>query len=240
MGPKIAGSSDDRMVEMLRRGDEEAFTSLFGQHQARLYRFAYHMSGSHSIAEETVQETFLTLIRQPDRFDPARGNVSAFLFGIARNHVLRALERDRRFTPLDAERPLASNSANGGSSGHDRALDGDDGTGTLAQMERRERIEGVRRAVLSLPPVYREVVVLCDLDQRSYADAAAHLECPVGTVRSRLNRARGLLLAKLGTSQNPAHNTGHDAGDIASADATDISETDEGGRWRRLGAGGRI
>jgi RNA polymerase sigma-70 factor (ECF subfamily) len=229
MGPKIVGSSDDALVELLRRGDEEAFSSLYKQHQARLYRFAYHMSSSHSIAEETIQETFLTLIRQPERFDPARGSVSAFLFGIARNHVLRALERDRRFEPLEAE-PAASNGSNGtgNSATHDPAFDGDDSPSTLARLERHERIEGVRRAVLSLPSVYREVVVLCDLEQRSYADAAARLECPVGTVRSRLNRARGLLLAKLGTS--------HDATD----DAPGVAAGDQAGRWRRLGAGGRI
>jgi RNA polymerase sigma-70 factor (ECF subfamily) len=186
------------------------------------------MSSSHSIAEETIQETFLTLIRQPDRFDPARGNLSAFLFGIARNHVLRALERDRRFEPLDAE--PAANGANGssGSAAHDRAIEGEDSVGALAHLERHERIESVRRAVLSLPTVYREVVVLCDLEQRSYADAAARLECPVGTVRSRLNRARGLLLAKLGTSHDTLENE------------SGIAAGDQSGRWRRLGAGGRI
>jgi RNA polymerase sigma-70 factor (ECF subfamily) len=238
MGPKILGSTDDALVELLRRGDEEAFSSLYRQHQARLYRFAYHMSSSHSIAEETIQETFLTLIRQPERFDPARGNVSAFLFGIARNHVMRALERDRRFEPLDAE-PV-SNGSNGNGNGHskapDLALDGDDGASTLARLERHERIESVRRAVHSLPPVYREVVVLCDLEQRSYADAAARLECPVGTVRSRLNRARGLLLAKLGTKLGATLGDSHDAAD----DGPGIAADDQAGRWRRLGAGGRI
>jgi RNA polymerase sigma-70 factor, ECF subfamily len=236
MGPKIVGSSDDGLVELLRRGDEEAFTSLYRQHQARLYRFAYHMSCSHSIAEETIQETFLTLIRQPERFDPARGNVSAFLFGIARNHVLRALERDRRFTSIDEEDRHTANSANGNPANRDGVLDGEDGSGTLAQIERRERIEGVRRAVLSLPPVYREVVVLCDLEQRSYADAAAQLECPVGTVRSRLSRARGLLLAKLGTLRHAGDNAEDDTG----GDASDIEPDGHAGRWRPLGAGGRI
>ena len=228
MGPKISGTSDEVMVELLRRGDEEAFSSVYKQHQARLYRFAYHMSSSHSIAEETIQETFLTLIRQPDRFDPARGSLSAFLFGIARNHVLRALERDRRFEPLDAEPAANGANGSGGSAAHDRAIEGEDSVGALAHLERHERIESVRRAVLSLPTVYREVVVLCDLEQRSYADAAARLECPVGTVRSRLNRARGLLLAKLGTSHDTLENE------------SGIAAGDQSGRWRRLGAGGRI
>jgi len=207
MGPKIIGSSDSALVELLRRGDEEAFASLYRAHQARLYRFAFHMSHSHSIAEETTQETFLTLIRQPERYDPARGNVAAFLFGVARNHVLRALERDRRFEPLEADQSQAAVGPNGHSAADLRAVeehDDADGASALAQLERQDRVESVRRAVLSLPPVYREVVVLCDLEQCSYADAAARLECPVGTVRSRLNRARGLLLAKLGSRDTAA------------------------------------
>jgi RNA polymerase sigma factor (sigma-70 family) len=146
--------------------------------------------------------------------------------------VLRALERDRRFTTIDAESEHGSNGANGHSAARELAAEREDASGTLAQMERRERIEGVRRAVLSLPTVYREVVVLCDLDQRSYADAAARLDCPVGTVRSRLNRARGMLLAKLGTSQG--------VDDNASESDSDIAAGGQAGRWRRLGAGGRI
>jgi RNA polymerase sigma-70 factor (ECF subfamily) len=229
MGPKIIGSSDDALVELLRRGDEQAFASLYRDHQARLYRFAFHMSHSHSIAEETTQETFLTLIRQPERYDPARGNVAAFLFGVARNHVLRALERDRRFEPLEADQSQAGVGSNGHSAADLRAVeehDDADGAGALAQLERQDRVESVRRAVLSLPPVYREVVVLCDLEQCSYADAAARLECPVGTVRSRLNRARGLLLAKLG-SRN-------------ASDASADSPVGEPARPRRMRAGGRV
>jgi RNA polymerase sigma-70 factor (ECF subfamily) len=222
--------SDDALVELLRRGDEDAFASLYRLHQTRLYRFAYHMSGSHSIAEDSVQETFLALMRQPERFDPERGNVSAYLFGIARNHVLRAIERERRLDPLEAEETAsgANVHANGQLPAHERAIEGIeragyDGAGALAHLERHERIEGVRRAVLLLPPTYREVVVLCDLEQRTYADVAERLGCPVGTVRSRLNRARGLLLAKLGTR-------------VTHENAA-ASET---GRTQRMRAGGRI
>jgi RNA polymerase sigma-70 factor (ECF subfamily) len=67
----------------------------------------------------------------------------------------------------------------------------------LEDLTRRESIEQVRKAVLSLPPVFREVVVLCDLQDSSYEDAAAALDCPVGTVRSRLSRGRAMLAKKL-------------------------------------------
>jgi RNA polymerase sigma-70 factor (ECF subfamily) len=68
----------------------------------------------------------------------------------------------------------------------------------LDDLTQRETIEMVRRAVLSLPAVYREAVVLCDLQDLNYQDAAAALDCPIGTVRSRLNRGRALLAEKLG------------------------------------------
>ena len=69
-------------------------------------------------------------------------------------------------------------------------------------LTRREGLETLRRAVQALPRRYREVVVLCDLEEVDYADAAVALGCPIGTVRSRLHRARGLLLEKLSPERN--------------------------------------
>ncbi|MGH9592842.1 MAG: sigma factor-like helix-turn-helix DNA-binding protein, partial [Bryobacteraceae bacterium] len=71
----------------------------------------------------------------------------------------------------------------------------------LAELLRRQENERVRQAVLSLPAVYREALVLCDLEEMEYGDAARRMDCPVGTVRSRLHRARSLLAAKLGAGQ---------------------------------------
>jgi RNA polymerase sigma-70 factor (ECF subfamily) len=121
----------------------------------------------------------MELIEHGKRFDPSRGALASFLYGVARNLVLRRLERDRA---ADREPEM-----------EDRAGDDD----VLGDLTRRETVEQVRRAVLSLPAVYREAVVLCDLQDLSYEDAAAALDCPVGTVRSRLNRGRGMLAQKL-------------------------------------------
>jgi len=73
----------------------------------------------------------------------------------------------------------------------------------MIDLLRREGIEELRRAVLALPKRYREVVLLCDLEEMDYADAATVLNCPVGTVRSRLHRARALLLEKLKLKREP-------------------------------------
>jgi RNA polymerase sigma-70 factor (ECF subfamily) len=83
----------------------------------------------------------------------------------------------------------------------------------LAGLLRAERIENLRRAVHALPVVYREAVVLCDLEEMSYGDAAAALGCPVGTVRSRLHRARAILAVRLAASRlSPAASAVHNAG----------------------------
>ncbi len=177
--------SDEELLRRMRAGDEGAFTALYRRRQGRVYRFALHMSGSATLAEDVTQEVFLTLIRQADRWDPKRGTVAAYLCGIARKRVLRSIERRRPEAELGAE-----------------AAWGED---PLGQAERAESIEAVRSAVLALPAHYREVVVLCELEEMDYAEAAEALACPVGTVRSRLHRARGLLAEKLvGAAREPA------------------------------------
>lgn len=164
--------------------EEAAFEAVYRQHQGPVYRFALRMSGSEAVAEEVTQEVFLTLIREPDRFQPERGALGAFLLGIARNLVLRHLGRQARLVALDEDRR------------HPDELERD--------MERSNHVEVVRRAVAGLPVRYREVVVMCELGEASYEEAARAIGCPVGTVRSRLNRARGLLKAKLAAAAEGA------------------------------------
>jgi RNA polymerase sigma-70 factor (ECF subfamily) len=174
-------------AELLKRalaGDEASFTALYRRRQGMVFRFALQMSGSRSLAEEVTQEVFLAMIREAGRFDPQRGSLMSYLYGIARNHVLRCLQRDRLYVPM-ADEP-ESESAQWAAR--------DD---TLGDLTRGETIESVRLAVMALPPNFREVVLLCDLHEMSYVDAAVALECAVGTVRSRLHRARGMLLEKM-------------------------------------------
>jgi RNA polymerase sigma-70 factor (ECF subfamily) len=179
---------DDDLVRRLREGDETAFTAIYRTWQGPVYRFALRMTGRTAVAEDVTQETFMTLISGADRFDPARGALSSYLYGIARHRVLRRLERESAYVPMaESEGDEPREAAAAGS--------GDD---PLADLERRERIARVRAAVLSLPPHYREAVVLCDLHRLTYREAADALACAVGTVRSRLHRGREILVAKLG------------------------------------------
>jgi len=178
---------DDLLLRRAAKGDEEAFALVYRRHQGGLYRFALRMTGSPWAAEEIVQDVFMTLIREPKKYDPTRGTLGGLLFGIARNRVLKHLERSPREVPLEEKN--------------------EDGTGggvvlqdsfTPAMWaEKRERMERVRAAVLELPVEFREAVVLCELEEMSYEEAAKTSGCPIGTIRSRLHRGRALLLAKL-------------------------------------------
>jgi RNA polymerase sigma-70 factor (ECF subfamily) len=96
---------DAELLRLISTGDERAFAAFYQEHQAGLYRFGLLMSGSKQIAEEVVQEVFLALIREPNRYDPSRGSLSSYLYGTARNQVLRSLKREKPYVPLveDAE-----------------------------------------------------------------------------------------------------------------------------------------
>jgi RNA polymerase sigma-70 factor (ECF subfamily) len=177
-------------------GDQEAFRTLYRRCQGPVYRFVLHMSGSPAAAEDVTQEVFLTLIRDGDRFDPSRGNLLAYLLGIGRNLLLRRLEKERVFVAFPSARPTdESEPLNEG--GHPSLVV------AAVDVVRNETIGRVRQAVLSLPTNYREVVVLCDLQELSYEEAAGVLRVAVGTVRSRLHRGRSLLTDKLREFRKP-------------------------------------
>jgi RNA polymerase sigma-70 factor (ECF subfamily) len=180
--------SDEELLRLTVAGDADAFTALYRRRQAGIYRFALQMCGSEGIAEDVTQEVFMTLMRESQIFDPSRGTLAAYLYGIARKQVLRRLEKERHFVAL------ADDTAEDGDAATEHPAAAHD---PLAELTRHELIESVQQAVSGLPAHYREVVVLCELHEMSYAEAAAALGCAVGTVRSRLHRARALLVERL-------------------------------------------
>jgi RNA polymerase sigma-70 factor, ECF subfamily len=178
---------DEVLLRRAAKGEEEAFTLLYRRYQAAMYRFALRMTGSAWAAEEIVQDVFMTLMRNSKKYDASRGTLGGYLYGIARNRVLKHLERRPREVSLEQKN--------------------EDGSGAGIVLldvvtpanwtEARERTEQVRAAVLELPADFREAVVLCELEEMSYEEAAQAAGCPIGTIRSRLHRGRALLLAKL-------------------------------------------
>jgi RNA polymerase sigma-70 factor, ECF subfamily len=140
------------------------------------------MSGDPLLAEEVTQDTFLFLLANAKSYDAARGHLLPWLLGVARNTARRAMHNDSFLAEaLDDMDELEF--------AQDIDLD--------REFAQRERVESVRRVVRSLPPLLREVVILCELQELDYKGAAAVIGCPIGTVRSRLNRARAMLLSKL-------------------------------------------
>jgi RNA polymerase sigma-70 factor (ECF subfamily) len=178
---------DDVLLRRAAKGDEEAFALLYRRHQAAMYRFALRMTGNAWAAEEIVQDVFMTLMRVPKKYDSTRGTLGGFLYGIARNRVMKHLERRPREVSLEEK--------NEDGSGPGIVLQ--DFTTPATQAEKRERADHVRAAVLDLPPEFREAVVLCELEELSYEEAAQMAGCPIGTIRSRLHRGRALLMARL-------------------------------------------
>src|SRR5271169_5177223 len=92
--------TDDVLLRRAAKGDEEAFTLVYRRHQAAIYRFALRMTGHPWAAEEIVQDVFMTLVRDPQKYDVARGSLGAFLYGVTRNKVMKHLERSPRDLPL--------------------------------------------------------------------------------------------------------------------------------------------
>ena len=168
-------TSDEELYRRVGGGGRDALAELYERREPALYRYALQLSGSRATAEESVHEAFLALLEGGARFDAGRGSLEAYLYGMVRNLVRAA----RRRQGAEAVRDAAAQDDVLG------ALIGDEQTAALY------------RAIRQLPTAYRETVVLCDLEERSYQDAARLMDCPAGTVRSRLHRARRLLGAKL-------------------------------------------
>ncbi len=174
------------MLRLALGGDEDAFTALYRRRQGGVYRFALQMSGSETTAEDVTQEVFMVLPRDACNFDPTRGALAAYLYGVARNLVLRAFHKERSLVRFDEDDEHGETDLN--------LVAQDD---PLGDLTRSETVGRVRQAVLALPAHYREAVVLCELHEMSYAEAAEVLGCAVGTVRSRLHRGRALLIDRL-------------------------------------------
>jgi RNA polymerase sigma factor (sigma-70 family) len=188
MDPQTAEPrTDAELLALALAGEESAFVQLYNKLKGGIFRYAFYMTNSNCTAEEVTQEVFMSLLRKGGGYRPERGDVGAFAFGIARNLVRRVQRREHAYQPLpndDAIERLAASLVL-----EPQALQ--------RTVIRNETVERVRAAVYSLPDRYCQVVILCDLCEFSYAEAASRLACPVGTVRSRLNRAHALLARKL-------------------------------------------
>jgi RNA polymerase sigma-70 factor (ECF subfamily) len=175
--------SDEELHRAALAGSSEAMAALYQRHGGLVYRFTLQMTRNDAIAEEITQEVFLALLTQIDRFDAARGKLSTWLCGIARRQLWKYLKRsDAALLDLDE------------ASAEELQCPSD---GPAEILLRREAVAAVRAGMDELPPALREVVILCALEEMSYEQAAQVLTVSVGTVRSRLHRAKARLAGLL-------------------------------------------
>jgi len=168
-------ATDEALYRRMKEGDREAFAELYDRREPSIFRYALHMTGSVHAAEEIAQEVFVQLMSAGSRYDESKGPLEAWMYGVARN-LVRVFRR--RGTVEEAV---------------DRPVEDDIVGGMIAD----ESLAALRTAIQELPGNYREVVVMCDLEERNYDEAARMMRCPVGTIRSRLHRARAILAGKL-------------------------------------------
>jgi RNA polymerase sigma-70 factor (ECF subfamily) len=150
---------------------EAEFQGVFDDHKDAVYRFAWRMTSSAAVAEDIAQDVFLVLFRQPNRFDPSRGTMRAFLLGIARNLTLKLWRDEERWEEL-GEGEFVTQSTH------------------VDHIVRSEIAAAVGNAVRSLPPLQREVLILAEYEDLSLEEIARAVESEIGTVKSRLHRAR--------------------------------------------------
>ena len=167
--------TDEKLLQKAGRGDEAAFLALYERHRDTVFRFAYRMLGSAALAEEVAHDCFLSLVRRPDAFDPSRASLRTYLYAAARNLSAKHLRRHGGESPVDEleDEPAVAE--------HE---------GPLRRLLDAELSEEVRKAVAALPPLQREVVVLVEYEELSLAEAASVVGADLGTVKSRLHRAR--------------------------------------------------
>lgn len=182
----MTGTPDQDLLRDMRTGCAVAFQALYRRHQGPLYRYAVLRSGAAATAADVVQEVFIGLLNGSLKFDPLRGQLPHFLFGVARKLILKHEEARGLF--------------------RGRMPDEDDGEGAetacvahepLARLLDNETAEQVRAALAGLAPHYRDIVILYEMHDLSYQEIAALCGLELGTVRSRLSRARAALSATL-------------------------------------------
>ena len=179
-------ASDAALAARVACGDASALTPLYQRHRGAVYRFALLWSGAASIAADVTQDVFVHLLGHANDYDPGRGPLLPWLLGITRNFVHKRAGVDARYVTDDGDAECRETAMV--EPAHDEAIDAE------------RALDRLRSAIAALPPHYRDVLVLVELGERSYAEAAAICGCELNTVRSRLFRARALVAQALRAS----------------------------------------
>jgi RNA polymerase sigma-70 factor, ECF subfamily len=167
--------TDELLLEKAGDGDQAAFLELYDRYREPIFRFAYRLLGSVEIAEDVTHDCFLSLIRKPENFRPERASLKTYLYAAARNLAMKHFRNQGRETGMDevSEEPKEASSR-----------------GPLRRLLDEELATQVREAILSLPPLQREALILFEYEGLSLSEVAEIEGTDVGAVKARLYRAR--------------------------------------------------
>jgi RNA polymerase sigma-70 factor (ECF subfamily) len=181
---QLRAADDSAVVTAFLGGEERAFSELVERYQTRLLNFIYRTIGDRDRAEDLVQEVFIRVYRHLHRFDRSK-KFSTWAYTIASNLAKNEL-RNRSRNPL-----VLFQTMQGAGDDEDRPLQFEDSTSRPDDMYRKRHLrELVEDTVAKLPEHHRQVFVLRELEGKSYEEIAEITDCNLGTVKSRLNRAR--------------------------------------------------
>ncbi len=206
-GGATPSADDAALVAAVAAGSEDALAALYDRHAAAIHATALRLAGDHQVAEDVVQEVFLTLWNRAERFDPTAGSLMAWLGTMARNRAidrLRAAGRRPQLVALgrdgedgSADEALERAAENGRA---DRGFDETDPVAVLDAVEARTAIGAV---LAQMPEPEREVILLAYRDDLTQSEIAARLGWPLGTVKTRTRRALGRLRGALADLYGP-------------------------------------
>jgi RNA polymerase sigma-70 factor, ECF subfamily len=192
-------SLDEELLAQIRQGNHCALVEIYDRYQAPVYQFAFAMSGDQSIAADITQDVFLLMLERNgpfhgvfSRFTSEKGALEGYLLGVARRLTRKVMRKQSRWLPIGEE--VTSQEV------------------LAEKIESGFALERLRSAIELLPVKYREAIVLCSLQERSYEQAAAIIGCSMGTLASRLSRARKMLSERLEARgrSNSRQNLGRD------------------------------
>jgi len=189
--------ADGELLALARDDDADAFAVIYDRHATAAYSLAYRICGTRALAEDVVQEAFLSLWRRLDRYDAARGELRSWLLGIVHNGAIdkvrqSAVHERRRASGEGLEERLQSPER------------------TDLEVEQREQANEVQAALRGLPPEQRRVIELAYFEGLTHTEIAARLELPVGTIKGRMR----LGLAKLAGVLSPVEESTANAGGV--------------------------
>ena len=198
VGQEVPPESDAQLMRMAQQGDSQAITALYMRYRRKVLNYLYRLTGNRHVAEEMTQETFLRVVKHLPSYRPT-GSVGGWIFRIAKNLALNSFRDRKGIREVSLEESLSSHDPEEDSEGPSRAEVIADCKGTPQEEAGHKEVEKeVQEALLKVAPVFREVLILCDIQGYAYREAAEILQCSINTVASRLARGRAKLAELLG------------------------------------------